>query len=417
MRDRKRINKKKVLAVFLSFFLLFIIILVILKNLTLEQESQSTENAPLDKEISEVPPVEVEELIIPKGKTITELLAPYGFSPARVIEIRESTKNVYDLSRIMAGQKLRLLKQGNEFTGIQLDLDAENYLEIYLKTVPPEANIKSRPVSQQIVLIEGLIEDSLIAAINQAGEQDILALNLSEIFGWNIDFYLDLRKGDIFRVLVEKKYISGQFVGYGPILAAVFLNNGQVYEAFRYVLPESGKADYFDRSGNSLRKEFLKSPLRFTRISSGFSHSRLHPIRKIYRPHHGVDYAAPIGTPVQATAPGVVTFAGWNGAAGRMIRIRHKNSYETMYLHLRSFAPGIKTGARVEGGQVIGYVGSTGESTGPHLDYRLLYHGKYVNPLAWKFQPADPLSEEYKPDFTRKVKVIQHLLFFPIGHI
>ncbi|MDD8031247.1 MAG: peptidoglycan DD-metalloendopeptidase family protein [Acidobacteriota bacterium] len=417
MRSRKRINKKKVLAVLLSLFLLLIIILVLLKNLTWERESRSLENTTLPKEISEAPSVEVEELIIPKGKTIIELLAPYGFSPAMVLEIRESTKNVYDLSRILAGQKLRLLKQGSKFTGIQLDLDVENYLEIDLKSEPPKANLKSRPVNQQLVLIEGLIEDSLIAAINQAGEQDILALNLSEIFAWNIDFYLDLRKGDIFRVLVEKKYISGQFAGYGPILAAVFLNNNQVYEAFRYVFPESGKADYFDRSGNSLRKEFLKSPLRYARITSRFSHSRLHPIRKIYRPHYGVDYAAPIGTPVQATAPGVVTFAGWNGAAGRMVRIRHKNAYETMYLHLKSLPPGIKTGARVEGGQVIGYVGSTGESTGPHLDYRLLYHGKYVNPLAWKFQPADPLPEQYKPDFTRKVKVLQSLILFPIGYI
>jgi murein DD-endopeptidase MepM/ murein hydrolase activator NlpD len=417
MRGRKRINKKKVLAVILFSLLPLIIILVLLQNPTRERETQSLEITGHPEKIYEAPPVEFEELIIPRGKTITELLAPYGFSPARVIEIRESTKNVYDLARILAGQKLRLLKQEGECTGIQLDLDAENYLEIDLKKEPPEASLKSHPVTRQLALIEGLIKESLIAAINEAGEQDLLALSLSEIFGWNIDFYVDLRKGDIFRLLVEKKYINNQFAGYGPILAAVFLNNNQVYKAFRYVFPESGKADYFEANGNSLRKEFLKSPLRYARITSRFSHSRLHPIRKIYRPHYGIDYAAPVGTPVQATAAGLVTFAGWNGAAGRMVRIRHKNAYETMYLHLRSLAPGIRSGARVEGGQVIGYVGSSGESTGPHLDYRLIYHGKYVNPLSWKFQPADPLPDQYKPDFTRKVRLLENLLLFPLDHI
>ncbi len=412
MRARARVNRKKVLAVAILLLLLAITIIFLLLNRSSDQPA-AVPGIPEVKQELETPSLVTEEFTIPAGKTITELLAPAGFSPARVIEIREASLKVYDLARIPAGRKFRLLRQGETYTVFQLDLDPERYLEIDLTASPPAASIKSHPVTRQLVLVEGIIKDSLIGAINQAGEQDLLALMMAEIFGWVIDFYVDLRPDDSFRLLVEKKFINGQFSGYGPILAARFVNRNRVFEAYRYVFPDTGKADYFEAGGGSLRKEFLKSPLRYARITSRFSSSRLHPIRKIYRPHYGIDYAAPVGTPVQATADGVVTFAGWNGAAGRMVRVRHKNAYETMYLHLGSIAPGIKTGARVEGGQVIGYVGSSGESTGPHLDYRLLYHGKYVNPLSWKFQPAEPLPPRYQADFEQKVRVLQMLLLFP----
>jgi len=415
MTVRRRINRKKTLALALILLAVSVLTVILLLNRNAERV-EGTRESPEEARIPAPPPVETEEFMIPAGKTITELLAPYGFTPSRVIEIREATRQVYDLARIPAGQKIRLFRQAGEYLSLQLDLDPERYLEVDLRLSPPSAAIKSHPVTRQLVLVEGLIKDSLIAAINQAGEQDLLALMMAEIFGWVIDFYVDLRPDDSFRLLVEKKYINGQFSGYGPILAARFTNKNQTFEAYRYVFPDSGRADYFEASGGSLRKEFLKSPLRYARITSRFSSNRLHPIRKIYRPHYGIDYAAPVGTPVQATADGQVTFAGWNGAAGRMVKIRHKNAYETMYLHLRSLAPGIKVGVRVEGGQVIGYVGSSGESTGPHLDYRLLYHGRYVNPLSWKFQPADPLPARYLPDFEQKVKVLQLLLLFPLNY-
>lgn len=415
MTVRRRINRKKVLALALILLTVSALTIILLLHRNAERPETPRESSEAAR-VPAPPPVETEEFIIPAGKTITELLAPYGFTPSRVIEIREATRQVYDLARIPAGQKIRLFRQSGEYLSLQLDLDPERYLEVDLRLSPSTAAIKSHPVTRQLVLVEGFIKDSLIAAIKQAGEQDLLALMMAEIFGWVIDFYVDLRPDDCFRLLVEKKYIKGQFSGYGPILAARFTNKNQTFEAYRYVFPDSGRADYFEASGGSLRKEFLKSPLRYARITSRFSYSRLHPIRKIYRPHYGVDYAAPVGTPVQATADGQVTFAGWNGAAGRMVKIRHKNAYETMYLHLRSLAPGIKVGARVEGGQVIGYVGSSGESTGPHLDYRLLYHGRYVNPLSWKFQPADPLPARYLPDFEQKVKVLQLLLLFPLTY-
>ncbi|HAR35654.1 MAG TPA: hypothetical protein DCR87_01865, partial [Acidobacteria bacterium] len=325
MTVRRRINRKKTLALALILLAVSVLTVILLLNRNAERV-EGTRESPEEARIPAPPPVETEEFIIPAGKTITELLAPYGFTPSRVIEIREATRQVYDLARIPAGQKIRLFRQAGEYLSLQLDLDPERYLEVDLRLSAPSAAIKSHPVTRQLVLVEGLIKDSLIAAINQAGEQDLLALMMAEIFGWVIDFYVDLRPDDSFRLLVEKKYINGQFSGYGPILAARFTNKNQTFEAYRYVFPDSGRADYFEASGGSLRKEFLKSPLRYARITSRFSLNRLHPIRKIYRPHYGIDYAAPVGTPVQATADGQVTFAGWNGAAGRMVKIRHKNA-------------------------------------------------------------------------------------------
>jgi len=191
-------------------------------------------------------------------------------------------------------------------------------------------------------------------------------------------------------------------VSYGKILAAEFTNQGKTYHAYHYTYPDTQETDYFDFEGNSLRKEFLKSPISGARISSRFSHNRLHPVRKVWRPHYGVDYAAPIGTPVRATAEGTVTFAGRDGANGRMIRIRHKNGYETYYLHLRRYAKGIKRGVKVQSSQVIGHVGASGEATGPHLDYRIKHRSRFLNPLAYRFKPVEPLRLDFLEDFQKE---------------
>ncbi|MFO7867093.1 MAG: M23 family metallopeptidase, partial [Candidatus Aminicenantes bacterium] len=196
-------------------------------------------------------------------------------------------------------------------------------------------------------------------------------------------------------------YLENEFTAYGRILAAEFTNRGRSFQAFRYRYPDTEKWDYFTFEGQSLRKEFLKSPINGARITSRYSHNRFHPVYKVYRPHHGVDYGAPTGTPVQATADGTVIFSGYKGGNGNYVHIRHKNAYETMYLHLSRFTRGIRKGSRVAGGQVIGYVGATGTATGPHLDYRLKHHGNFVNPLAHKFKLVAPLRPEFLPDFQK----------------
>jgi murein DD-endopeptidase MepM/ murein hydrolase activator NlpD len=210
----------------------------------------------------------------------------------------------------------------------------------------------------------------------------MLALQLSDIFAWDIDFSTDLRNGDTFKIVVEGFYLDGEFKKYGDILSAEFFNNGEVYRAYRFEY--NGGADYYDADGKSLRRSFLKAPLNFRRISSGFSKRRLHPILKIFRPHLGVDYAAPTGTPVSTVGDGTVIFAGYKGQNGKIVAIKHVNGYRTYYGHLSKIQRGIRRGTKVKQGQVIGYVGATGLATGPHLDYRIKVNNRFVNPLMLK---------------------------------
>lgn len=370
---------------------------------------------PAEAAIGKPPASPMHKETISVGATFAEILPKYGFLPKDVHELREQVKPVYDLGKIRAGQEIRILTTpGGGWAGLEYDIDENRFLVVRNDAGRFRAEIKPVPYELRPAFLWAEIEDSPIAAVNAAGEEDSIALELADIFGSDIDFYTDIRRGDTFRVVFEKRLLDGRPAGYGRVLAAEFTNQGKTFRAFRYTYPDTGKSDFFDPAGNSLRKEFLKSPMKFARITSRFSRSRFHPIRKIYRPHYGVDYAAPLGSTVQATADGVVTQVGWNGAAGRMIKIKHKNAYETMYLHLGGYAKGIRTGARVEAKQVIGYVGSSGESTGPHLDYRILYHGKYVNPLGWKFQPAEPLRKEYLEPFKAEAEKLGLALDAPL---
>jgi murein DD-endopeptidase MepM/ murein hydrolase activator NlpD len=228
------------------------------------------------------------------------------------------------------------------------------------------------------------MQDSLFQSMERAGEQPELAIRVAEIFAWDLDFYTDPREGDEFCVLVEKKeYENGQPPAYRRVLAARYNNAGKRYDAFLFS-DADGRPQYFSRDGRSLQSAFLRSPMKFeARVSSRFSPRRFHPVLKIYRPHLGTDYAAPAGTPVQAVAAGRVTFSGYSGGSGNLIRIRHAGGYESQYLHLsRRF---VRSGQRVEQGQRIGLVGATGLATGPHLDFRLRRNGRYVD--FERFQP------------------------------
>lgn len=361
------------------------------------------------------PPLKVQKEVIPQGKNLSDILKLYRFSPAEIHRLREDVKPVYDLAKIKAGQEMRFfLTQDGQMDSLEYDVDEENYLRVQTAGETYEAELKKIPYDKHVKIIWGVIDDSMSAAVTQQGEKEVLAYLVAELFAWDIDFYTDLRVGDSFKIIFEKKYLYGEFTGYSRILAAEFTNQSKTFQAFRFTYPDGKKWDYFDQDGNSIRKEFLKSPIPFARITSRFSLRRFHPIRKVIRPHYGVDYAARIGTQVQATADGTVTFTGWNGAAGRMIKIRHKNAYETMYLHLRSYAKGIHKGARVKGGQVIGYVGSSGESTGPHLDYRITVRGKYINPLAWRFKPVKPLEPEHLKEFSDRAGFFSSFFELPL---
>ena len=244
-----------------------------------------------------------------------------------------------------------------------------------------------------------------------AGEGPALVQQLVDIFQWDIDFFA-LRKGDSFSAVVNKKFAGSDPVGYGPIVAARFTHGGQTFEAFRQEMPD-GRAGYYAANGTPLRKQFLRAPLKFTRITSGFSKSRFHPLLHVFRPHNGVDYGAPIGTPVMTTADGVVVSAGYHGGEGNCVRIRHSSRLETSYLHLSRFAKGLKLGKQVVQGDVIGYVGMTGLATGPHLDYRVSENGKWLDPLKLRSITADPLGGELLQRFRANVASLQPKLASP----
>jgi len=238
--------------------------------------------------------------------------------------------------------------------------------------------------------------------MGETGENIQLAMALADVFGGQIDFNSDLKQGDRFELLFEKSTREGQFAGYGNILAAAFVADGKTHQAIRWVNPDTGKAAYYDEEGRSLKRFFLISPLKFEpRVTSRFSRQRLHPVYHTMRAHLGVDYAAPYGSAVVAVAAGTVVSAGWAGAGGKQVRIRHDRGIETYYLHLSSFAPGIRTGASVDQNQIIGRVGSTGAATGPHLDFRLLKNGVFVDPVSERRRqpPGDPIQPAHRSAF------------------
>ena len=253
------------------------------------------------------------------------------------------------------------------------------------------------PVEQRVLLVAGTLRGNLFDSIEALGEQGQLVLDFAEIFAWDVDFASDSQPGDRFRMLVEKVYTGDQFVRYGRILVAEYETGGRVHTGIYF--RDNGTAGYYTPAGESLRRAFLKSPLEFTRISSGFSRARRHPILGGVRPHLAVDYAAPLGTPVWAVADGVVEAAGWRGGNGNTVVICHRANFKTMYNHLSGFGKGIRPGVAVRQRSVIGYVGATGLATGPHLDYRVIKDGAFVNPLKQTFLPGAPISSAARAAF------------------
>jgi murein DD-endopeptidase MepM/ murein hydrolase activator NlpD len=254
------------------------------------------------------------------------------------------------------------------------------------------------------VVVAGQVKRSLFQAVEDAGESPQLVIDLVEIFSSDFDFTADTRAGDRFRLVVEKRYAGETFVDYGRILGAQYVSDGGVLTGVAFEPHSAARPSYFDLEGRSLRKSFLRSPLEFTRITSGFTYARPHPILGGTRPHLAIDYGAPTGTPVRAVADGVVLGAGWAGANGIQVRLRHRAGYETMYNHLSRAS--VRAGARVKQRQVIGLVGSTGLSTGPHLDYRVSRNGVFVNPLGEKFVPGEPIGARDRARFDAQARAL-----------
>lgn len=345
------------------------------------------------------PPHEIQDKEIEdsfsRNQTITEALMKHGLSGEEIYRVVESARPIYNLAKVGANKPywLTLTPEG-EFLCFRYIVDDDHYLTVYLHDDRYVSVVKEFSFETRVEPVSGTIENSLFETIAGAVEDDKLASNLADIFQWDIDFNTDIQNGDSFRLLVEKKYLDGKFKRYGPILAAEIMNQGKTFSGYRFI-GKGGAYEYFAPDGKSLKKSFLKSPLKITRISSNFSRARFHPILKMVHPHLGVDYAAPQGTPVHAVGAGTVVSAGTNGGSGKMVKLRHIGGLETLYLHLSRIT--VRSGRPVEQGDLIGYVGATGLATGPHLDFRVLRRGRYVDPRKVVLPPSPPVTE---PSFT-----------------
>lgn len=329
---------------------------------------------------------------VKSGDTLYGILSD-RFTPQEMAEITSKIKKDIKGFVLRPGMKLTLEK---DKVLINAALDKDVIIE---KLADGTATVTVNTYEHDMlnVVVRGTIENNLFEAMAKAGEDAELAANLASIFEWEIDFFKDLRPGDRFVVLVEKKFIKDKYAGYGKILAADFYNQGKLKRAVYYNDGDKNKG-YYNEKGEGLERGFLRVPLNYSRISSRYSTSRLHPVLGYHRPHYGVDYAAPTGTPVKATASGIVKIKSRTKGNGNYIALRHPNGYETFYLHLNGFNRAIRQGSHVEQGQIIGYVGSTGYSTGPHLDYRIRKNGKWLNPLNFVATPKT-LKKDDVPAF------------------
>jgi murein DD-endopeptidase MepM/ murein hydrolase activator NlpD len=338
-------------------------------------------------------------LSVEDGDTLDSILTAGGLDRTDSAALNREFGHTVDLRRLRPGNLLRFhYDAAGKVDTVEMKLNGWGELDAVRGDNGTFAVTSQQAQLRELnTTIAARIDSSLYEALRAAGEGPQLVQQLVDVFQWDIDFFA-LRKGDAFSVVVRKKYAGSDVVGYGPILAARFTHNGQTYEAFRHE-GSDGHAGFYTASGTPLRKQFLRAPLAFTRITSTFSNHRFHPILHYFRPHHGVDYGAPVGTPVMTTADGVVVEAGYKGGEGNYIRIRHSSRIDTCYLHLSRFAKGLKRGTKVTQGDVIGYVGATGLATAPHLDYRVCDGGTWLDPLKLKSITPDPLRAGVLAEF------------------
>ena len=344
---------------------------------------------------------------VARGATFGGMLSQYDLHSEDIDGVLAAVSGIFDLRDVRARQAWRFERTHDGCVRyLEYEIDAERFLRVTRTAAPHvfHATIVPYDTRTDRVVVAGTIDaanPSLFAATGAAGETPELAMALAAIFSGEVDFTSDLQPGDVFSLLVEKRYRDGRFVRYGPVQAARLLNGGRALEAIRYALP-GRQPGFYDRSGRSLKRFFLRSPLRFEpQVTSGFSLARLHPVLHQVRAHLGVDYRAPVGAPVVAVATGVVTTAGWRGGGGKTISIRHASGYMSSYLHLSSIAAGIRPGVHVAQGQMIGRVGATGLATGPHLDYRLSKNGRFLNPLVEhrRMPPGEPIPGAHLDEF------------------
>lgn len=356
--------------------------------------------------------LDVKEDCVKKNEFLGTILSREGVNQKTIHHIDRDHRDVFDVRKIKVGNKYVFLKTRDSIPQAKYwiyEIDRTNYA-VFQLTDSIAAWRGEKEVITKVEHIGVEIKSSLWNAMSEAGCDYSLILELSDIYAWTIDFF-GIQPGDSCKVIFEERYIAGDTVpfGIGNVMASYFKNKGDGKYAFSF--EQDGKKEYFDENGDNLRKAFLKAPLNYRRISSTFSEARLHPVHKIVRPHHGVDYAAPSGTPVQSIGDGTVIAKGWDTkGGGNYLKIKHNSTYTTTYMHLKGFAKGITQGSKVKQGQTIGYVGMTGTATGPHLDFRLQKNGTYIDPLKFKSPSAEPVKKENMEAFRHSVDTLIRVL-------
>lgn len=391
-----------------KFILWFVIVVLSAAAIAGSYLTQFTSERRLAQELAiggqriPVPPPQlvITSLAVPRGIPFAAVLARMNVDSDTAGQIVAAAQSIFNFRLLQAGNQLKIARTlFGQLAELRYQIDPQRILSVARHDGAFQAGVETIPTTLETDGASGRVEGSLFEAVTQAGESPELAMRIADIFSWDLDFYTDPRPGDTFRVVVEKKRASGgQTIAYGKILAAEYDNEGRAYRAVLFH-DRGGAPTYYTPDGKSLKKAFLHSPLKFAAaITSHFSYSRYHPILKIYRPHLGTDYAAPIGTPVQAIGDGRVIYAGRKGEDGNLVKIQHSNGYNTYYMHLSRIL--VYVGQHVGQGQTIGRVGMTGLATGPHLDFRIERHGQFMNFERLPLPPSEPVARSEMAEFT-----------------
>ncbi|WP_262245453.1 M23 family metallopeptidase [Parapedobacter soli] len=350
---------------------------------------------------------DIETETVKRNEFLSDILQRYQIDLPTISTVAEKAKPVFDVRKIAAGQEYTVFK--DKSGKAHYFVYQPNPIDYVVYDLREETSVykAQKPVITKIETVAGTIQSSLYETLEANGASPDLAVQLAEIYGWAVNFYR-INKGDWFKLMYERRYVDGQPVGPGRIESAVFGHNGKEYQAFYFEGDDGERGAYYDENGKSLRRTFLKAPLKYSRISSRYTMRRFHPVQRRWKAHLGTDFAAPHGTPIVATAAGVVTESSYGSGNGNYVKIKHDNVYTTQYLHMSKRA--VKRGQRVSQGQVIGYVGSTGLATGPHVCYRFWKNGKQVDALAQVFPPSEPINEKYFAAFNRSMNAKRQVL-------
>ena len=354
-------------------------------------------------------PQSTQDVIVARNDTLDRLFRKLKLSLTDLANLRGTPGIKAHLDSLRPGESLHFVYQDTQLNGFERRLNDDETLKVVRDSDGLKAQVLQNPLEGRTRTVRGVIDSSLFEAVTGAGAHDQTAVNLADIFGWDIDFVLDIQPGDSFVVTYRELYQNGVYAKDGPVLAAAFVNQGRHYAAVRYVDPD-GSAHYYTPDGKSMRKAFLRAPVDFTRVSSRFNSARMHPILNLIRAHKGVDYAAPVGTPVRAAGDGRIAYAGPMGGYGNVVEIEHTRSIMTVYGHLSRFAKGTRVGAHVTQGSVIAYVGMSGLATGPHLHYEYRVNGVFKNPQTVPLPDAAPIDPRWRDDFvTRSAPLLASL--------